>query len=145
MLTLSFCSFLSCNLAQKQSNNLKKVDKIISTISGPTNSFQNEADSFKSNGIDGKIIDTIFKLEEVKEKAKYIEGETKGERHLNIWFADTANLPDHKFYWIKVGEDNGTNLVTHFNFHVYPNSMRIMFLNVINNKEITLKEWRKLK
>ena len=95
------------------------------------------------NRLESKIIDTIFSLKEVKERQKYIEEQTKGKRHLQIWIADKPNMTN-KYYWIKVGEDNGINLVTHFNFNVYPDSMSIMYFDTQNDKEITLKEWRKI-
>ena len=69
---------------------------------------------------------------------------SKGKRHLKIWVADTPNLPDQKYYWIQAGEDNGTNLVTHFNFYVYPDSMRIMYYDTQSDSELTLNKWRKI-
>jgi hypothetical protein len=94
--------------------------------------------------LEEKIIDTIFKLKEVKERAKYVEQQTRGERRLKVWVEDTPNLRDHKYYWIKVGEDNGTNLVTHFNFYVYPDSMRIMYYDITSDSVLTLNKWRKV-
>ena len=99
--------------------------------------------SINNNQIEESIIDTIFSLAEVKDKAKYIEQQTNGKRDLKIWVVAAPNLA-HKYYWIKVGEDNGTNLVTHFNFYVYPDSMRIIYLDTKNNKELTIDEWRKV-
>lgn len=91
--------------------------------------------------LEEKIIDTIFSLKEVKEREEYIERETKGVRHMTIWVAEKPT-EKNKCYWIKAGEDNGTNLVTHYNFVVYPDSMRIMYYDVVNDQQITLDEWR---
>ncbi|HEY1871246.1 MAG TPA: hypothetical protein VGG71_09320, partial [Chitinophagaceae bacterium] len=68
--------------------------------------------STKNGDIEEKIVDTIFKLKEVKERAKYIEQQTRGQRRVRIWFEDTPRLPGKKYYWVKVGEDNGAALVT---------------------------------
>jgi hypothetical protein len=147
-LTLIKYSFLSvilttCNQVGKQSSNSNKVDSLKS-INQVASADKNEQDtSIEFSNLENKIIDTIFQLKEIKDRQKYIDRQTNGARHLQIWIADKPNLTN-KYYWVKVGEDNGTNLVTHFNFDVYPDSMRIMFFDTQDDKEITLKEWRKL-
>ena len=62
---------------------------------------------------------------------------------MKVWVEETPKQPDQNYYWIKVGEDNGINLVTHFNFYVYPDSMRIMYYDTANDSEVTLEKWRK--
>jgi len=148
---LTFLLFIlfACNQTSKQPDNIKKVDiaKIDTSktvIINSTASTKKADSSINNEDIEDKIIDTIFKLTEVKERAKYIDEQTKGKRHLKIWVADTPNLPDQKYYWIKAGEDNGTNLVTHFNFYVYPDSMRIMYYDAQSDSVLTLNKWRKI-
>ena len=148
VLTSLLLVLFACNQTSKQSDNVKttdstKVDTAKTVIAKSAVSTKKADRSISNEEVENKIIDTIFKLTEVKERAKYIEEQTKGRRHLKIWVADTPNLSDQKYYWIKAGEDNGTNLVTHFNFYVYPDSMRIMYLNTLDDKELTLEEWRK--
>ena len=65
----------------------------------------------------------------------------KGERHMKMWISGTPAELNKKYYWVTAGEDNGMSLVTHFNFHVYPDSMRIMYYDATEDHEITLKEW----
>jgi hypothetical protein len=92
----------------------------------------------KSNSqIENKIIDTIAKLQKVKERMQNVETQTKGNRHLQfiIWNKPTKSYP---YYWVKVVEDNGISYYTHFNFHVYPRTMKIKFLDTINDKVIDL-------
>jgi len=90
-----------------------------------------------------KMIDTVSKLPFVKERTKLIETNSRGNRHVRIW---VAGKPDaRKFYWIAVGEGFGKNEVTHFNFHVYPDPSRILFYDVLNEREIPLDEWREHK
>lgn len=141
-LTYLLFILIGCNQTSKHSDKIKSVATnktvVTSTKTKDTSSIFNE-------NIEDKIVDTIFKLPEIKERAKYIEVQTKGKRHLKVWVADTPNFPDQKYYWIKAGEDNGTNLVTHFNFYVYPDSMRIMCYDTQSDSELTLDEWRKIK
>jgi len=93
--------------------------------------------------LEQKMIDTVSKLPDVKARSKLIETNSLGNRHLRIW---VAGKPDaQKFYWIAVGEGHGKNEVTHFNFHVYPDSTRILFYDVINEREMPLEEWREHK
>ena len=139
VLTFLLFVLFACNQTSKQSDNVKtantKVDTINTVIINSTISTKKTDSSISNKDVEGKIIDTIFKLTELKERAKYIEEQTKGKRHLKIWVAGTPNLPDQKYYWIQAGEDNGTNLVTHFNFYVYPDSMRIMYYDTQSDSE----------
>lgn len=89
------------------------------------------------------VTEAIAALPEVKERARYIEEQSNHARHLAIWGAEELITSDANIYWVKVGEDNGTNLVTHFNFIVYYDKMRIMFYDVAADKEIGLEAWRK--
>jgi hypothetical protein len=143
-LTLLLCTLFACNQTSKQSDNSKKIDTIVNSNILATLPTKQKDSTVNNNDIEEKIIDTIFKLTEVKERAKYIDQQTKGKRHLKVWVEDTPKLPDQKYFWIKVGEDNGTNLVTHFNFYVYPGSMRIMYYDIQADSAITLDNWRKL-
>jgi hypothetical protein len=140
---LFFFILLSCNEATHQSGNLK-IDTSKKENTNLTSVDKSSDSLLKTNDIEEKIIDTIFKLAEVKQRAKYIEQQTKGERHLKVWIEETPKQPGQNYYSIKVGEDNGTNLVTHFNFYVYPDSMRIMYYDIANDSEVTLDKWRKI-
>jgi len=90
------------------------------------------------------IIDTIMKLEEVKERAKYVKDQTKGKRHLQytIWEEPSKEAP---YYLVKVIEDNGISYYTHFNFYVYSKTMTIKYLDTVNDSIIDLEEWRERK
>ena len=90
-----------------------------------------------------KIVDKIMSLPEVKKRQKYVETQTKGTRHLTIWIASKPTATNN-YFWIKVGEDNGMNLVTHFNFYVYPATLRIMYLDIQNDKLLSINQWRRL-
>jgi len=51
----------------------------------------------------------------------------------------------YKKYWVKVVEDNGVNLVPHFNFLVEKDNMSIYFLDTTRDYLIELKEWQEAK
>jgi len=93
------------------------------------------------NKIENKIIDTIANLAEVKERAGYVEKQSRGKRHLvyTIYQKPVKAIP---YYWIKVWEDNGSAYVTHFNFYVYPKTFLIKYLDTANDKVIDLETWR---
>ena len=133
----------SCNGSSNHAHNSNTTNVVGSEKNSSVLSDKQTDSVTRKDDIEEKVIDTIFKLTEVKQRASYIEQQTKGARHLKVWTESSPDLPERKFYWMKVGEDNGTNLVTHFNFYVYPNSMRIMYYDINDDKEMTLEAWRK--
>ena len=92
-----------------------------------------------------QIIDAVAQLPEVKLKKAEIERITKGKRHLKIIIYATPQEAQKDYYWVKVVEDNGTSLVTHFNFYVYPQNLKIRYYDIANDKIMNLKTWRKTK
>lgn len=96
----------------------------------------------QNNAIEEKILDTICKLKEVKQRAIYIEKVTNDTRHLSIVVFDTPSK-GAQYYWVKAWEDNGISYYTHFNFFVYLNPFEIKFYDTMDGKVISLKEWRR--
>lgn len=91
--------------------------------------------------IEEKILDSIFKLQECKERAAYIKHQTKGKQHLAIAIYERPSK-EIPYYWVKAWEDNGMNYVTHFNFYVYVKPFKIKYYDTLNDKSISLDEWR---
>jgi hypothetical protein len=104
--------------------------------------FLSVAANPQGKSTENKIIDTIFKLKEVKERSGYVEKESKMKRHLSvaIYAKPTKNEP---YYWVKVWEDNGHSYTTHFNFYVYPKPFTIKFRDDVGGAAISLKDWRR--
>lgn len=141
-LFLIFIAFIaSCN--NEGAVRLNTGDKIKKIDSEEYLKRTNYGDDRVVLDIEDKIIDKIFELPEVKERAAYIKKETKGKRNLELWFAarPDENTP---YYWVKAGEDNGMSLVTHFDFYVYPKTMTVKFYDVVENKVLSLAEWRRV-
>ena len=92
------------------------------------------------SNLENEIIDTISKLKPVIERMHYVDAESKGKRQLKfiIWRKPTKSSP---FFWVKVMEDNGISYYTHFNFYVYPKTMKINFYDTFNNKTLDLDKW----
>lgn len=90
-----------------------------------------------------KIYDLVAALPEVEERGDYIEKHTNGVRHLRIWIYQTPKETKRKYYWVKVGEDNGINFVSHFNFYVDSETYEIRFFDTVKNTVISLDDWRK--
>lgn len=96
----------------------------------------------------GKDADTVYKLilslPEVTKRARYIQEQTKGERHLEVMIAESPKDGVRDYYWVKAGEDNGNAYVTHFNFYVFPTkNWEIKYLDPVKNVVISMADWRK--
>lgn len=87
------------------------------------------------------LIDSIWTLKPIQDKNNDIFTKSEGKRKLSILIYKTAKETNKGYYWIKVGEENGSNFVSHFNFYVYPANNQIMFFDAINTAEIPLKKW----
>ena len=125
---------ISCKQANINYSELKTVDTL-SSVSQKSNKLK------PRNLISNKIYDTIFSLSEVKERDLYIKKMTSGKRHLQI-IIDSVGLVENGYYWVKAGEDNGINFVTHFNFFVYPNKYEIKYFDTARDTIINLRTWR---
>lgn len=91
--------------------------------------------------IEEKILNTIFKLPECKDRAAYIEKQTNGKRQLVIAVYGQPSK-GNPYYWVKAWEDNGTSYATLFNFYVCPNPFSIKYYDTVNDKVMSLSEWR---
>ena len=89
-----------------------------------------------------KVLDTISHLYEVKTRRAFVLNKSKGSRILKPLIYKRPK-GDFKYYWVKVVEDNGGNLVTHFNFYVNEKTFEIRYLDVVNDRELTLSQWRR--
>jgi len=92
--------------------------------------------------IEDRIIDTVFKIKEVKQMSNLIKKESKGKHHL-LLFTNGEPSKETPYYWIKVWEDNGVTTVTIFDFFVYPKTFKIEYYDTVNDTAISLEEWRR--
>ena len=88
-----------------------------------------------------RMLDSVFNLREVKERIGYVDKLTKGKHKIKlIVYAEPTK--DQPYYWIKVWEDNGISMVTHFDFFAYPKPFTIKVYDSAEDAEISLEEWR---
>lgn len=108
--------------ANRQNQLLEKQNSIQKgyTIESPIAEQNTFSDS--TNLINAMNI--VAELKIVKDKMKLIDSSSKGQRHITL--VPMLDDPTNNVYLVKVGEDNGTNLVTYFNFLVDVNSKRII-------------------
>jgi len=123
-------------------NNSTKIDRLKSTKAPVFEKVLIDS-SNKYTAQENKIFDIVFRLTEVKSLARYLEKKTNGQRHLQMLLAGSPTK-ENKYYWVKVGEDNGYMFVTHYNFYVYKNPTRIFYLDTHQgDKVLSLEEFRR--
>ena len=99
----------------------------------------------KFTKLEDHIIDTIFRLSEVKRRISYVEKVTHNKRHIQIGIFSKPTKKE-PYYLVEVMEDNGMAMHIHFNFYVYPKTLTIKYLDTANDDALlTLEQWRKSK
>lgn len=88
-------------------------------------------------------IEMIRNLAEVRILIEEIRLNSNEKNHLTIWTAGGPETTKLKYYWVKVGEDNGENTVTLLNFYVDPISENILYYDVVKDSLVKLEDWRK--
>ena len=121
--------------AQKRVDELSKLNpKLLNELFYPSDRTDIEICK-TDNERRTKIFDLINNLPEVKN--------CKNCNVVSI-YQEPKNTKSSK-YWIKVGYDNGSNLVSQFNFFVDTLTYKITFLDTQTDKQLTLDEWRRQK
>lgn len=90
--------------------------------------FQTKLDSIVKSSLTSltleKVLNLVEKQKNVKDQIKLIDSLSKSQRHISILPTLSDTLKN--IYLVKVGEDNGINLVIFYNFLVDANSMIIL-------------------
>ncbi len=90
--------------------------------------FQTQLDSIDNVKSDDliieKVLDLVGEQKIVKDQIKLIDSLSRSQRHISL--VPTLDDITKNIYLVKVVEDNGTNLLTYFNFLVDANSMTII-------------------
>ena len=94
----------------------------------------------KLSATEDKLIDKVLALPEVQALSDKISRESKGKRHL-VGRISSEPSDDQEYYGISVSEDNGEALATYLEFRIYPDNS-IYYYDVVEDEELTLKEWR---
>jgi hypothetical protein len=91
---------------------------------------------------ENKLVDIICNSNEVEEKRRYPQGQSKSIQNLTceIWRKPTESSP---FYWVKVRENNGGQTLTHFDFFVTLFPFEIHAYDEQRDEILDLKSWKK--
>jgi len=136
--------FLLLLLAACHPSSTEHPPHIIDTVKFIPNDSIPPGDTVMKDGKDaGRVYKLILSLPEVARMARYIQEHTKGERHLEVMIAESPKDTIRNYYWVKAGEDNGINYVTHFNFYVFPDrNFEIRYFDTVRDTVLTLEDWR---
>ncbi|ASS49346.1 MAG: hypothetical protein A3D31_03520 [Candidatus Fluviicola riflensis] len=88
-----------------------------------------------------KIIAKVWAIPEVIDLNNSIRKKTKNKRGLSTRISSEPS-DDQEYYGVTVAEDNGESYATYYEFHIYPD-YSIRFYDVVQDRELTLEEWRK--
>ncbi|MGB1242927.1 MAG: hypothetical protein ACPG49_10425 [Chitinophagales bacterium] len=105
---------------------------------------QNETTAIPKDTIDIEpLLDKIWDLQKIQKRAEYVKEQTNGERALKLRILEEPNEIS-SFYWIKVGEDNGMNFVSHFQFAINPSTKEVFYFDELSGEKVPVEEWEKM-
>lgn len=90
-----------------------------------------------------KVTAKIWALPEVIDLNASIRKKTKNKRGLSTRISSEPS-DDQEYYGVTVAEDNGASYATYYEFHIYPD-YSIRYYDIVEDRELTLEEWRKSK
>lgn len=123
------------NKENLKDNNIISKTKIIDTTSKRV--YNN--DSIEEN----KVYKLIFDLIETKCYFRKIDSLYQNKAHAIVIIASKPTK-EEPYYWVQVGVNDGNRIVPEYNFYVYPKKMKVMFYDTLNDRILTLKQWRNL-
>ncbi len=122
--------FIDCTVTKDLQRGIvdynKAIEKFLTDKHGNNfwNRFNAQVDSLHKIETINKVLDLVEEQKIVKAQIKLIDSLSKGQRHISI--IPTLDDTTKNIYLVKVGENNGINLVTYYNFLVDANSMTII-------------------
>jgi len=115
-----------------------------------TNDRKNNADSEeeeheapKNRQAEEKVMSLVVDLPEVRKLDKQIRKHTNGKFGVSIYIASGPG-DDQEYYSVAVAENTELRLVNQYFIRVYPD-MSLRYYDPVEDREMTLKEWRKSK
>lgn len=134
---------VGCHLALSQSSNNDSQTKLIKLQSTPELNTANIVKVAEvSRELDEKTaLNLVWKLPQVQSKAREIERLSKGTIKVGA-VVDSSPTPDEPYYTIRIFEDQPDHDSTIYWFRVSSANRLIEVLDVIENKYISLEEWR---
>lgn len=123
------------NKEMKYSQETKKVDTNIVVANDNTSVI------VQDSLVENEVYKKIMELTEMKSYFKKVDSLFKGGNHATIIISSKPSK-DEPFYWVQVGVNDGDRVVPEYNFYVYTKNMEVKFYDSIDDKILTLSEWR---
>jgi len=98
--------------------------------------------SYYTPGLEDKILDKVWDIPEVQKRDAYLKSISKGKRYLGECIYRRP-YDNNSYYWVKVGEDFGGIIVSHFNFYVDPKTLSVKYFYPENDSYTDLVTWQK--
>lgn len=144
LLLVTACSETNSENKELSNNSMDKDTVEVQTNSTATGRTKKSTETHISTSPqEDELIDLIGKLPEIKRLGTEIEKNSKGEHHLALRVSSEPS-DDQEYYGISVAEDNGDALVNYYTFYIYPGN-EIFYYDPIEDRELSLDEWRKQK
>ena len=138
----------SCGGEESVSEPTVETEEIQDTLpeqeeSMPANQPKNDvaAREAKKEATEDNLMQLVLDLEEVQELDREVRKKTNGKHTIKTMIASEPG-DDQEYYAVTAAEDNGQSLVTIYEFHIYPD-MSVHYYDVVEDREMSLKEWRR--
>jgi hypothetical protein len=96
----------------------------------------------KKEASEDKVIGLVWQLKEVKELNALVRKNSKNKLGIKTYIASEPG-DDQEYYAVAVAEDNGGSLVNHYFIHIYPD-FSLRYYDVVQDREMTIEEWRSM-
>ena len=97
-------------------------------------------DSNRENDVYSKVKALI----EIVNYTKYVDSVYDGK--IGVSFVTRAlPAPNKPYYWVQVGIVDLFGFIPQFNFYIYPDSLVVKFHDTVNDKVLSVEEWRNRK
>lgn len=81
-----------------------------------------------SNAVADKVLTRVFHIPEVVTKARMVDSLSGGTRHIAMLIYERPTAKS-KYYKVKIVEDNGVNLFTHFSYMISEDTTVVWSIN----------------
>jgi hypothetical protein len=95
----------------------------------------------RKEATEDNLMQLVLDLEEVQELDREVRKKTNGKHKVKTMISSEPG-DDQEYYAVAAMEDNGQSLVTIYEFRIYPD-MSIHYYDIVEDRELTLKEWRR--
>ncbi len=93
---------------------------------------------------ENEVYSKVKALIEIMNYSKYVDSVYDGK--IGVSFVTKAlPAPNKPYYWVQVGIVDLFRFIPQFNFYIFPDSMVVKFYDTVNDKVLSVEEWRNRK